>query len=226
VTVDVVTETAINRPVGEVSAYATDPTNAPAWYRNIESIEWKTPPPVQVGSAVTFVARFLGRTLEYTYEFVELVPGERLVMRTRQGPFPMETTYTWSPVSSDSTRMTLRNRGDPAGSPSWSRRSWHPRSAGRTARTWPVSNRSSKRPDPVSRWRRRGRPQEFGEPCLELVPELWRVRRSGRSGRDRRSRRRCRAAWPSVRSTPAQPVACGVRAAGDGGRGCRPVRCC
>jgi uncharacterized membrane protein len=115
VTVDVVTETGINHPVGEVSAYATDPTNAPAWYRNIESIEWKTPPPAQVGSAVTFVARFLGRTLEYTYEFVELVPGERLVMRTRQGPFPMETTYTWSPVSSDSTRMTLRNRGEPAG---------------------------------------------------------------------------------------------------------------
>jgi hypothetical protein len=115
VTVEVVTETVINRPVGEVSAYATDPTNAPAWYANIESIEWKTPPPAQIGSAVTFVARFLGRRLAYTYEFVELVPGERLVMRTRQGPFPMETTYAWSPVSSGSTRMTLRNRGDPAG---------------------------------------------------------------------------------------------------------------
>jgi hypothetical protein len=27
----------------------------------------------------------------------------------------METTYTWQPVSDDSTRMTLRNRGEPAG---------------------------------------------------------------------------------------------------------------
>ena len=113
--VDVVTDIVIMRPVSEVSAYATDPTNAPAWYANIESIEWKTAPPAQEGTAVTFVAHFLGRRLEYTYEFVELVPGQRLVMRTQDGPFPMETTYTWSPVTAGSTRMTLRNRGAPAG---------------------------------------------------------------------------------------------------------------
>ena len=89
--------------------------NAPEWYVNIDSVEWKTPPPLQVGSQVEFVARFLGRTLRYTYEFVELVPGERLVMRTQQGPFPMETTYTWSSEPDGSTRMTLRNRGEPAG---------------------------------------------------------------------------------------------------------------
>jgi hypothetical protein len=49
------------------------------------------------------------------YEFVELVPGERLVMRTAQGPFPMETTYTWQPAGDDATRMTLRNLGEPSG---------------------------------------------------------------------------------------------------------------
>ena len=62
------------------------------------------------------MARFLGRRLAYDYEFVELVPGERLVMRTAQGPFPMETTYTWTPTpDGDGTHMTLRNRGEPAG---------------------------------------------------------------------------------------------------------------
>jgi hypothetical protein len=75
----------------------------------------RTDPPVRVGSTMDFVARFLGRRLAYTYEVVELVPGERLVMRTTQGPFPMETTYTWEPVDEASTRMTLRNRGEPAG---------------------------------------------------------------------------------------------------------------
>ena len=53
--------------------------------------------------------------LEYTYEVVELVPGERLVMRTGEGPFPMETSYTWSPAPGGGTRMVLRNRGEPAG---------------------------------------------------------------------------------------------------------------
>ena len=113
--VDVQTEATIARPVYVVAAYAIDPNNAPEWYANIDSVEWQTAPPVALGSKVAFVARFLGRRLAYTYELVDLVPGERLVMRTAQGPFPMETTYTWEPVDEGSTRMTLRNRGEPSG---------------------------------------------------------------------------------------------------------------
>jgi hypothetical protein len=111
--VDVVTEIVIARPCERVAAYAGDPANAPEWYANIDSVGWQTPPPVGVGSRLDFVARFLGRTLAYTYEVVEHGP-ERMVMRTAQGPFPMETTYTWQPEGSG-TRMTLRNRGEPAG---------------------------------------------------------------------------------------------------------------
>ena len=113
--VDVQTEIVIDRPVDEVARYAGDPSNAPEWYANIESVDWQTPPPAAVGSRMTFVARFLGRRLVYTYELVELLPGERLVMRTAQGPFPMETTYTWAAAGPGKTRMTLRNRGEPAG---------------------------------------------------------------------------------------------------------------
>jgi uncharacterized membrane protein len=113
--VDVVTEIIIERPSGQVAAYAADPSNAPIWYANIESVSWKTPPPIAVGSKIDFVARFLGRRLAYTYEIVDLVPGRRLVMRTAQGPFPMETTYTWQPLGETRTRMTLRNRGEPTG---------------------------------------------------------------------------------------------------------------
>jgi uncharacterized membrane protein len=115
VAVDVRTEIVIDRTVAAVSQYAADPSNAPAWYANIESVAWQTEPPARLGSRVRFVARFLGRRLEYTYELVELVPGERLVMRTSEGPFPMETTYTWTAAGPASTRMTLRNRGKPAG---------------------------------------------------------------------------------------------------------------
>jgi hypothetical protein len=114
VAVDITTSTVIDRPVADVAAYAADPSNAPEWYANIASVEWITLPPLQVGSKVAFVARFLGRRLEYTYEFTELT-GERLVMQTAQGPFPMETTYIWAPEGGRATRMTLRNRGAPAG---------------------------------------------------------------------------------------------------------------
>jgi uncharacterized protein YndB with AHSA1/START domain len=113
--VDVLTETVIDRPRERVAAYATDPSSAPEWYENIEAAEWKTHPPLRTGSRVAFVARFLGRRLAYTYEVVDHVPGKRLVMRTAEGPFPMETTYTWEDLGKDRTRMTLRNRGEPSG---------------------------------------------------------------------------------------------------------------
>jgi uncharacterized membrane protein len=113
--IDVVTDIVIDRPRDEVAAFAGDPTNAPRWYTNIKSVEWITDPPVAVGSKLDFVADFLGRRLAYTYEVVESVPNVRLVMSTLAGPFPMETTYAWQALDGGRTRMTLRNRGEPAG---------------------------------------------------------------------------------------------------------------
>lgn len=112
--VDVQVETEILRPVDVVAAYAGDPGNAPEWYVNIRSVEWRTQPPVRVGSQLDFVAQFLGRRIAYTYEVTELEPGKRLVMATAEGPFPMQTTYTWSETPRG-TRMTLRNTGEPSG---------------------------------------------------------------------------------------------------------------
>ncbi len=113
--VDVRTDIEIQRPRDAVSAFAIDPNNATAWYKNIKSVEWETTPPVVVGSRFRFRAQFLGRTLEYTYEVREMDPGHRFVMATAEGPFPMETTYTWEDAGTDTTMMSLRNRGDPQG---------------------------------------------------------------------------------------------------------------
>lgn len=141
--VDVTTEIEIARHSDEVATFAMDPDNVPAWYANIQSVEWQTSRPVCMGSRVAFVAQFLGRRLAYTYEVVVLEPGRRLVMRTAEGPFPMETTYTFESVSvpehaqpattprsgdqarpqatmrAGRTRMTLQNRGTPSGFSAW-----------------------------------------------------------------------------------------------------------
>jgi uncharacterized protein YndB with AHSA1/START domain len=115
VPVDVVTEIEIARPREEVYRYASDPDNAPEWYANIASAAWRSEPPLARGSRFAFVASFLGRRLAYTYEVRELVPGEKLVMSTAEGPFAMETTYAWTDAPPSGTRMTLRNRGEPSG---------------------------------------------------------------------------------------------------------------
>ncbi|MFC5452762.1 SRPBCC family protein [Paenibacillus aestuarii] len=113
--VNVLTEITINRPIAVVAEYAANPDHAPEWYVNIHSAVWQTPKPLAVGSKVAFKASFLGRELAYVYEIAQYIPGEQLVMRTADGPFPMETTYTWEAKGENATRMTLRNKGNPSG---------------------------------------------------------------------------------------------------------------
>jgi uncharacterized protein YndB with AHSA1/START domain len=113
--VDVTTAIDIARPRELVAAYVTDPDHAPDWYANIDRVAWETERPLTTGTRLGFVARFLGRTLSYTYEVIDFVPNERLVMATTEGLFPMETTYTWTDLPGRRTHMTLRNRGTPSG---------------------------------------------------------------------------------------------------------------
>ena len=113
--VDVVSEIEIRRARDEVAAYAVDPDHATVWYRSIKAVEWQSPRPLAIGSRIAFVARFLGRRLAYIYEVREWIPAQRFVMRTAEGPFPMETTYTWRDGEDGGTTMALRNRGQPNG---------------------------------------------------------------------------------------------------------------
>jgi uncharacterized membrane protein len=113
--VDVFTEIKIKCPIDKVSTYAANPDNAPKWYVNINSADWKTDKPLTIGSRIAFKAKFLGRELAYVYEIVDFIPGQKMVMRTADGPFPMETTYTWKAINEYNTKMTLRNKGNPTG---------------------------------------------------------------------------------------------------------------
>ena len=113
--VDVLTDIEIERPRSEVADYVSDPDNATAWYENIKKVEWKSPKALKVGAKVAFEARFMGRKIAYTYEIKEYVSGQTLVMSTAAGPFPMETSYTFSETSSGATIVELRNRGRPSG---------------------------------------------------------------------------------------------------------------
>ncbi|MDP1420922.1 SRPBCC family protein [Peribacillus simplex] len=113
--VNVLTDIKIKCTRNRVAEYAANPDNAPEWYVNIDSAEWQTQKPLSIGSRIAFKAQFLGRQLAYIYEIVEFIPEQKLVMRTANGPFPMETTYTWETIDNNLTRMTLQNKGIPSG---------------------------------------------------------------------------------------------------------------
>ena len=113
--IDVTTEILISAALSGVAEFSCDPGNAPLWYVNIKSVDWRTPKPLQPGSLIAFSAKFLGKPLSYVYEIAEWIPNKKLVMRTADGPFPMETTYIWQSLDEYTTRMTLRNRGTPSG---------------------------------------------------------------------------------------------------------------
>ncbi len=112
-TVDVEVHATIDRPRAVVAGYCCDPDNVTAWYANITAVQWETPGPLAIGSRFRFTSDFLGRRLQYTYEVAELVPAERLVMRSDESPFRMETAYTFQDTAGAATWMTVRNRGEP-----------------------------------------------------------------------------------------------------------------
>lgn len=113
--VDISATTVIECPIGEVAGYSGDPSNAPTWYRRIDTADWQTDPPITLGSRIAFRAKFMGRQLDHTYEITEYTPGEQVMMRTTDGPFPIHTTYTWRAIGDSKTHMRLRQHGEPVG---------------------------------------------------------------------------------------------------------------
>ncbi len=143
VPVDVLSEIEIARGREEVAAYAVDPDNATAWYRNIKAVDWESPRPLAVGSRIAFLAQFLGRRLAYTYEVREWVAGERFVMSTAQGPFPMEATYTWQDSAGEAPEWRCATAAARAVSPRSRHPRWPPRCGALTARICAASRRPS-----------------------------------------------------------------------------------
>jgi len=111
--IDVVSEIEIALPREQVAEFAADPVNAMRWRQIFEEVEPEHAGPPAVGWRIVFVSKVLASKLTYTYEVVEHLPGERLVMRTEDGPFPVETTYAWEDADGGGTRMTLQTNGEP-----------------------------------------------------------------------------------------------------------------
>ena len=111
---DVQVETVIQQPRELVAGYATDWRNDLTWIGALSEVRQVTDGPFGVGTQVERVASFLGKRIEYVNEIVELVPSERLVMRSVKAPFPITVIYEFEDADGG-TRMRIRTHGDASG---------------------------------------------------------------------------------------------------------------
>ncbi len=112
--IDVSAETDIERPRGEVAAFAMDAGTDPIWISGVIEAKLLTEPPLARGAQVSRVATFLGRRIEYVNEVVEYDPQACMVMRSIKGPFPMTLTYTFEDAPGG-TRARIRVQGEASG---------------------------------------------------------------------------------------------------------------
>src|SRR4051794_11527169 len=112
---DLTVDIAIDAPRDRVAAYAVDYTNDPEWIGAIREARLVTEPPFGVGAQVERTGSFLGKPLQYVNEVIELVPNERLVMKSVKAPFPMTVTYEFEEQDEGTSLMRIRTIGDASG---------------------------------------------------------------------------------------------------------------
>ena len=113
--VDVSTEIIINLPKEKVTEFALDPANVPDWCTHIKSVEWDHDAPLRAGAKLVFNEQIMRRPHKQVYEVVEIIPGQKVIMKSQSNGLRMETTVAWQAINENTTCMTLRNRGQPRG---------------------------------------------------------------------------------------------------------------
>ena len=109
--IDVTAELVINLPREKVAAFVTEPANDPVWVGGIVKAKMLTEPPVQVGTKVARVAKFMGKRMHYTPEVVACEPNALVAMRA-ESPLAMTIRYEFEDADGGTlTRVCVHGDG-------------------------------------------------------------------------------------------------------------------
>jgi uncharacterized protein YndB with AHSA1/START domain len=100
----------IARPVEEVFDFLADVSNLPRWQKS--SISARAEGPMDVGTRVREVRRFLGRRLENKLEVTEFERPRLLTLRATSGPVPFTVRHELS-ATDKGTRVDFVGEGEP-----------------------------------------------------------------------------------------------------------------
>jgi uncharacterized protein YndB with AHSA1/START domain len=93
------TSIVINRPVGQVFAALTDTKNQPRWDTGLIEARLTPDGPVSVGTKITEVRKFMGRTSENTGEVIEFEPNTKITRKSVDMPMSIVGTVTFAATS-------------------------------------------------------------------------------------------------------------------------------
>ena len=102
----------IDRPPGEVFAYATDPAEAPEWQSSL--LEASVEGELRAGATGREVRKFLGRRMESTIRIEEYEPPRSFVLQVTSGPVPFHVQQTVEPAG-EGSRISVVIEGEPGG---------------------------------------------------------------------------------------------------------------
>ena len=112
--VKVEVSTVINRPVGEVFDFVTNPVNNPKWQDGLVESRLASSDPMGVGAQIIDVRKFLGRDMESKLEVTVFESNKMFVQKVISGPLPFEIIQTFEP-SINGTKLTVLAQGEPGG---------------------------------------------------------------------------------------------------------------
>jgi uncharacterized protein YndB with AHSA1/START domain len=104
----------INRSPEKVFTALNDFPRMPDWNPGVIEVRYMEDGPLEVGSTVVFVGRFLGRSFESSAQYTEYVPNEKFTTKTTSGPFYLEIANTFEAVE-NGTRLASTYRGESRG---------------------------------------------------------------------------------------------------------------
>jgi uncharacterized protein YndB with AHSA1/START domain len=102
------TSIVINRPVKQVFAVMADARNQPQWDPGLLEARLMPDGPVSIGTKITEVRKFMGRTSENTGEVVEFEPNARITRKSVDSPsMTVMGTLTFTSTS-NGTKVSWR----------------------------------------------------------------------------------------------------------------------
>ena len=104
----------IDKPVKDVFAFITNPSNMSKWNSAVVSLEQVTPGNVGVGTKFKSVGEMLGRRIEGEMQVIAFEPDSKYGFQMDAGPVQVNVTLTLKTVGTG-TKLSLNAQGNPGG---------------------------------------------------------------------------------------------------------------